>query len=457
MLATRLPSPQPGPILAILGVNLAIAGAFAAGLALPLVALALLVPLGIAVSRRPQRGILALAALLPFHGLLTIAPVPTWAKVWKEVLVVGVLAATFMAPAAARARRRPLPRWAPALGGLLVLSSVSAPGVGPVRAFWGIKIAFFFVLVAVAAWRCPLDAAERDRLVSILMVTGAVTAAYGIAQQAMGHARLHSLGYPYDVTIRFTGSFLRSFSSFNLPFPFAYFLVMVILVGLAHSLPDLARARSRLFLLSLPVLGVALVFTFVRGAWIGLAVGIAYLGFARFRVLLLGIPLVALALLFLPSELSTAALQSRSGSQRVATWKDNLSALTDHPMGLGLASSGSAAEKSQVKRSDGSVLVTDNDYYRALFELGVLGLWMLVLLLAATFSAARRASSQPASPQLGPPDRDFAVSVAATILAVAAISVVANFFDSFPLAFYFWLLVTVVETSKPVDSPVART
>lgn len=437
---------RPGQGLGVLAAaNASLVALVIAGLALPALALALVVAVAIAIVARPQRGVLLLAALVPFHGLLLIAPLPAWVTAWKEVLLLATVAATFLAPAGVRAGSRPLPRWTPALGGILGLSLASAVLVGGVQAFWGIKIAFFFVLVAVAVWRCPLDPTERDRLVTILMIDGAITAAYGIAQQFIGQDALNRLGYEYDTAIRFTGSFLRSFSSFNLPFSFGYFLMLVLLVGSAHSWAEPRRLRSRLFLLATPVLGLGLVFSFVRGAWIGLAVGIAYLGLVRFRVLLLGIPLVAVALLFLPGDLANAALQARSGGQRVEVWQANLARLTSHPIGLGVGSSGSAAEKvGKARITGGDVLITDNQYYKAVYELGVLGLWMLVLLLVGTFLSARRAARA-----LPPPDDVFALAAAAMVLAAAAASLVTSYFDTFPMEIYFWLLMAVVETSAP--------
>ncbi len=45
-----------------------------------------------------------------------------------------------------------------------------------------------------------------------------------IVQQLVGSWTLVSWGYKWNLTVRTTGPFLRSFSSFNQPFPFAYFL-----------------------------------------------------------------------------------------------------------------------------------------------------------------------------------------------------------------------------------------
>ncbi len=440
-----LASPRSAAAAGGVAVNGLVLWALVTHAALPLAGLAVLVPLALALARRPQRGLLVLAALAPFDGLLLLVPrLPPLAAGWKEALVLATLGATCVAPASARASSaRPFPGWAPAVAGMLVLGFTSALVVGGLQAAWGLKIAFFFVLVAVIVWRCPLNGSERDALVTILIVAGFVTAIYGLVQQGMGPSELNALGYEYDSTIRTTRGLLRSFSSFDNPFGFAYFLMLVVLIGVTHALDRPGRLRSRLFLLALPVFVVALASTFVRGAWVGLVVGLAYLGWARFpRLLLLGLPLALLGLLLLPTDVSSAAFSSSSGAQRVAGWQANLAEITRHPLGLGLGSSNAAAEKvADAGDARGEVYHPDNEYYRAVYELGVLGLWLTVLLLVSAFLGARTVSvTLPGDGGV------FALAVSSTVLAAGAASVVATYFDTFPNNVYFWLLLAVVAT-----------
>ena len=430
--------------VAFVAVNGVIVAALWAGAPVALGLLAVLVPLGLGLTQRPQRGLLLLAALVPFDGLLLLVPrLPPLVAGWKEALVLATLGATFVAPATARAATgRPLPGWAPAVAGMLGLGLVSAVAVGGLQAAWGLKIAFFFVLVAVVVWRCPLDGREQDALVTILMATGFVTAVYGLVQQLLGPGGLNALGYEYNSTIRTTRGLLRSFSTFDNPFAFAYFLMLVLLMGLPHALARPDRLRNRLFLLSVPVLALALAGTFVRGAWVGLVVGLAYLGWARFPRLLLGLPLVLVGLLLLPRGVSAAAFSSSSGAQRVAGWEANLSEVTRHPLGLGLGSSNAAAEKvaGTGALARDRVYHPDNEYYRAMYELGVLGLWFTVLLLISAFLSTRAVWKTASDGGV------FALAVSSTVLAGAAASVVATYFDTFPNNVYFWLLLGVVAT-----------
>lgn len=431
------------PSLVLVAANLAVVTALVAGRAPVVLALALLAPLAVAVVRRPQRGLLMLVALAPFDGLLLVVPAPSFVAGWKEFLVLATLGATFVAPAESRAPsgHRRGPPWMPAVVGLVILGLMSAVVVGGLQAVIGMKVVFFYLLVALIVWRCPLNVGERDRLVSVLMATAAITAAIGLGQQVAGVGRLNALGYEYNTVIRSTGGFLRSFSTFNQPFGFGFYLMLVLLIGIPVALSDLGRWRNRAFLAAVPFMAIALAFTFVRGAWLGAAVGLGYLGFTRYPGLLLAIPLGMVALLYLPSDVSAPALSSSSSGERVASWAERISQVTSNPLGVGLGASGSASEKvAQLQGSD-EYYQPDNHYFKIILELGVIGLWLFVLLLVSTFGTARATA-----PRLEGQDTALVDGVAATVVAAAVASIVATYFEIFPLDMLFWLLSGVVAT-----------
>ena len=433
-------------VLALLGANVLIVAAYAVGLILALAVVALLAMAAAWVVARPQRGVLVLAALVPYNGLLLIVSLPKQAAGWKEALVLLVLIASLLAPRAEP--RRPLPGWAPAIGGLLGLGLASGVAVGGLQAVVGLKVAFFYVALVVAMFRCPLTASDRDRLVTVLIVNGVVTAMVGIAQQVVGAGTLASLGYEYNTTIRTTGGFLRSFSTFNQPFGFGFFLALVMIVAIPHVLAEPRRLRSRVFLACLPLLVVALGFTFVRGAWVSLAVGVTYLGLTRYRVLLLVLPIAAVALLFLPSDVASSAFSARSSEQRVEGWSENLAQIVSHPAGVGVGASGAASEKVAVLSGETGYYQPDNHYFKMLYELGPLGLWLFVLLLAACFFSGRRIERHAAGT-----NRAMAGGVTAMVLASAAACLVATYFEIFPMDVYFWMLVGVVSTMDAQSAP----
>jgi hypothetical protein len=426
--------------LLLVGANAMLLVAAVTGFGPAVAAACLAVPLVFALAQRPQRGLIALVALAPFDGLREIIPHPPALAAWSEVLLVLILGATLLAPPEARgAPGRRLPPWALGVSALFALAVMSAVGVGSIQAVVGLKVLFFYVLAAIAVWRCPFDRRDRDHLITVLMVVGFVTSVIGIAQQFMGPDRLRDLGYEYNSTIRFTGSFMRSFSTFIQPFGFGFFVMAVLLLAVPVAFENLSRLRNRLFLFVTPVLGLAVASTIVRGAWLGLAVGVAYLGARRYRLLLLLLPVAAVLVLALPPEAASSVLSSTSSVERTSGWRDNLHQVSQNPIGVGIGATGGAAAKAaELAGREGKLYQPDNYYMKVAVELGVVGLWLFALVLASVFSLSHRQAS------VGPPeDRAFATGLSAVVLASAVASVVATFFEIFPMDLLFWLLAGV--------------
>ncbi len=435
-------------------VNVAIVVVHAAGLPAVSLALAAAAPLTLAVLHRPQRGLLVLAALAPLDGLLVILPVPTVFAAWKQVLVVLVLVATFVCPMDARGAAPALrPGWVPGLVALLGLGAASAVVVGGLQAVIGLRLTFFYAMVAWAAWRCPLNRTERDRLVTILLGTAFVAAVVGLGQQVLGPAALASLGYEYDTHIRTAGGVLRSMGTFQQSFGLGFYLMVVLLVAVPVVLAEPQRLRTRLFLLAVPVYALGLTASLVRAAWTGLAVGLVYLGYRRFPALLVLLPLAAVALVVAPADVGAAATSTKSWGQRTVAWGENLDQVVEHPLGVGIGSSGSAVSKAS-GGGDDQGFVPDNYYVKTVFDLGVVGLWLFVLLLLAVFTSLKCITKLLAGADAG-----LAMGVTAMVVAVAVASTTATYFEMFPMDLLFWLLVGVVESMRrtalaPPSAPV---
>lgn len=422
---------------------------------------ALAVPLVAALVSRPQNGLLVMAAIAPLDGLLILSPGLAVLANWKFVVVLGTIGATFLAPDARAPAGRRRPSWFPIAVSLVALCVVSALFVGGLQAINGLRLNFFYCLVAWAAWRCPLNRRELDRLVTIFMVTGFLAAVWGLVQQLLGAEYLNAIGYEYNTSIRTSAGFLRSFGTFPSPFGLGFFEMLVIVVGLPCALVDPRRLRNRLFLIAMPIYMAGLAVTVVRGAYIGVALGIAYLGWHRYRALLLLIPLGAVTVLLLPAEFGGAALSGSSSVERVDSWDRALPQVLDHPLGSGVGATGSAAAKTAVQEQLGSALAStqntdiasdhfepDSYYVKTVIELGPVGLWLFCLLLWGMFVALRTASHR-----LTGVDAAFVAGGSALVLAAAAASLVATYFEQYPMDMLFWLVVgqatAIASTSMP--------
>ena len=120
---------------------------------------ALLAALVFLVSlRRPQWGLLIVATLVPFHGLLLILPVT--ATFWKEAAVLAVVVGALLAPRE-RHRMTVLPWMRPALV-LVAVGTVSALAVLGTQAAFPVKIAFFYLLPVAVVYYHPFTRADKD-------------------------------------------------------------------------------------------------------------------------------------------------------------------------------------------------------------------------------------------------------------------------------------------------------
>jgi polysaccharide biosynthesis protein PslJ len=404
-----------------------------------------------ALRERPQRGVLVLAALAPFNGLLPLVPGGSSAAYWKEALLVLTLLATLVAPRRSlRGVDLPAPSlpWWPAIAVLTVFGSVSALVTAGLEGLLAIKITFFYLLILLVLWRAPFTARDRDHLVSIVMLLGPVTALVGLWQQFVGPAYLVSLGYTYNDQVRTAGGLLRSFSTFNQPFPFGLYVMTSLLVGGAVALAEPRRLRNALFLCAVPVMVVGMGVSIVRASYLGLIVGLLWLGVHRYRTILKALAAVVvvapIAVLLTSPRLLAPLVSSSSLDQRGAGWSSIVSDVLNHPFGLGLGASGSAAARIALAngRAEATTYQPDNYYVKMALELGPVGLWLFILVIISAAVSTLRAARV-----LRGRDGALALGVSASVVAAAAASFVATYLEIFPLDVYFWLLLGVVGCS----------
>jgi hypothetical protein len=403
-----------------------------------LILLLVTAPVLVAIAARPQRGILLIAAIIPYNGLLLILHTPRFSEGYKEALIIWTTLWALM-NTSRRQRMRPLPKYAAPLFFWFAVGVASALTVNRTQGPVGLKLMVFYPLILVPLWRCPLNARDRDRFVTVLLANGLITAIVGLWDQAVGGWHLVSLGYEWDENILTTHGWLRSISTFNQPFPFAFFLMLVLVVGAAVSLEEPRRPRSALFFVSTPVMVAALAVTFVRAAWLGLAIGFLYLAFRRYNVMLLALPFALFGLLILPAGFSSAQFESGSLNQRQDGWAQNLSRAAD-PFGNGIGSTGAAGQLTRKRLGRNLAELTyqpDNYYYKVLYELGVTGLWFFILVLVAGFLVTLPMARRPGL------DGALGYAMGAHVLGAMSAAFFATYLEIFPANLYFWMILGI--------------
>lgn len=421
------------------------------------------IPAGVVLRKlylRPQLGVLLLAAVAPFEGLLLLVDAPDLIQAWKEAVVLGTLGATFLCPQNARAQRPGrVPAWVGPVIGLLVAAGLSALRVDPAVALAGMKVDHFYLLLAFAIWRCPLSPDERDRLVTIFMVGGVLTSAIGIAQQFLGGDGLNALGYEFDTVIRTTGDLvLRSFSTFELPFPFAFYVVFVLAVATPVAFQDPTRMRNRLYLYCTPILIAGVLTAVVRAAVLAIIVAGVYHVVRNYRAALSATPLLLLVIVLAPATLLNSVLSPSSLGERVDGWSLVADTVISQPFGTGIGTTGSAAEVAmdfggEIDHTFGLTpdllpYQPDNYYVKRLLELGPIGLWLTIALLRHVIESGRETRKRAA-----PADVALIDGFIASVLGAVAAAVVATYWEIFPLDLFFWMMLGVLTSIDRAESP----
>lgn len=404
------------------------------------------------VLERPQRATLLLAAFVPFDGLLLLIEAPWFLLGWKEIVVCGAALASLIAAPGHRAGSRvPIPTWTYPVLFMVAWGLLSVAWSPPAFAVKGLEIDFFYLLVPLTLWRCPLTPRDRDHLVTILMATVIVTSAFGVVQQVVGAEALNALGYRYNDVIRTIGPDLqlRSFSTFEQPFPFAFFLAFALALTLPVALTDVRRRRNQLFLLLVPVVFAGLASAVVRASLIAVLVMVIYFAIRRYGPVLAMIPLALAALVMVPTDAWGVIGSADSLFDRTDGWTAVSENVASRPFGAGIGTTSGAAEAAV---RDGATVVEDfgfppdlqpyqpdNYYVKKILELGPIGLWLFIVVLATALASARRARDRSSGT-----DRALADGIIAAMYGQIAAGFFSSYWEIFPLDYYFWMALGVL-------------
>jgi hypothetical protein len=147
------------------------------------------------------------------------------------------------------------------------------------------------------------------------------------------------------------------------------------------------NSAPRIFLwIALFMLGVGLVMSYSRGAWLGTAVGLFYMtwsyGKLKWRLVLLVVAIVAAMVLYFWGSTADSApwyvkrtdLGRPSAQHRATAWRAGLEMMRDHPLGVGWNNAVSVYEKNYSPPENGASALTTNDYLMLGTQLGIAAL-----------------------------------------------------------------------------------
>jgi hypothetical membrane protein len=393
---------------------------------------------------------ISVAVMIPIFVLLPaikILLVP-WIGPLKDVIGLAAIAAgaTIVVQRASAGQRKPGDMWVTILVGFLMALYILNMGGGlehDLAWMHGVRLFSEPLLLLLVGLTLSNPKRTFDWAMASLIATSCFAALIGIFEQAIGHQRLHSWGFEYDIQIRFLSNFMRSFGTLDNPFGYAGFLMF----GVAAVLLWMRRGLWASIAASIIVVGVT--FSFVRSAllmgvalvalWLARTGRLVTAGFLTALVLVSGAFLVA-------SEQAMKTRTVRGGDSvyitvngRTEAWKVVFDNPWDLPLGKGVGEFGTAAERATftISRSADEARANDNididsGYFATIADVGLVGLTVLLLLNARLAILAGRAARRGSTPGW----------VVLGLLAVFLIdSITRESFSAFPTAFLGLLFV----------------
>ena len=164
-----------------------------------------------------------------------------------------------------------------------------------------------------------------------------------------------------------------------------------------RSLRSFAAIGSVILFIAAGMMGVGLIFSYSRGAWLGTAIGLLDLakvhGKFKWRSVLPGIFVAAAVAWFFwngtpdsaPWFMKRMDLGPPLAQHRVAAWKVGFEMIRDHPLGVGWNKAVETYEKNYSPPEGGAAAITTNDYLMLGTQLGLPGLVCFAAYVALCF------------------------------------------------------------------------
>jgi len=310
---------------------------------------------------------------------------------------------------------------------------------------------------------------RRDvaRLTTAIVAGGAVAGALAIILQRLPVAlmtrlltRLSVVGYPTSRVVRYledNPALARRATGTGVdPNAFAGFLMLVLVLAVGQAVASRPLVARKLSIVTVPIVGLALLLTQSRAAWLGAAVGIGMLALLRYRRLIL--PLVVLGVAAAAFGVGGGYLSRLTGGLRgqdAATqlrfreYANALQLIRDYPVfGVGFGD----APRIDLQTGVSSVYLTVAE------RAGLIGLAfflvVLVSLVARLIRGALRASADE-------PCGELTLAIAAALVAACVAATLDHYFFNlgFPhMAALFWTFAGLGEVTlrlTPLPCPAA--
>ncbi|ACB85949.1 O-antigen ligase family protein [Natranaerobius thermophilus] len=319
-------------------------------------------------------------------------------------------------------------------------------GIPPIVGIDGLRVlgqVVFWYLIVFYALKNVGDSKFLQELVTYMLIAAAIVALYGVLQYIFAFETPANWIDRDMENIR-----TRVFSTIGNPNALGAYMAMFIPVSLSLGLRRKLSLKWRIVYLAIVlVMGLTLLFTFSRGAWIGCMAGVGLLMVMKDkRFIILFMILLVLMPVVLPDTITSRLfhafspeyIERSSEAGRLFYWRQAFVRMIDNPVfGTGLGSFGDTV----AMRHDmpGAVWV-DNHYLKTGAEMGIVGLGIFLWLMASVFLKGYRNLKRLSDPY----SKELTRGILAGLFAVLIQNGTASIFEVLVVGTYFWILVGVL-------------
>lgn len=314
-----------------------------------------------------------------------------------------------------------------------------------VFAVHGLFIAFYFVVVRTINTKQKLYL-----LMLFLLISAALTSLYGIYQYYTGGTSADAW---IDKTM-FEDIRSRVGATFNNPNILGEYLIMMIPLGLAALWYRKKPFYKIVFMGMLALMGICMILTFSRGAWLGLLLALVSFFVVRDKRLFILLLVVLLIMpVVLPQSImnrftSIGNMQDTSSSYRMSILMGSLRMAQDYWVsGIGLGSQAFKAIYPKYSLAAAYALHSHNIYLQVILETGIAGALIFALLIIVFIRAML-------SQQGRAKDRFLSTLMIAACAGVGGYLVqglVENIWYNYRVLLTFWVMLALGVSALKID------
>lgn len=340
---------------------------------------------------------------------------------------------------------------------LLMGGLISVGGVASMQqaAIYVCFMFIYFMIVSLITTKGKLD-----RLIGVFVTSGTLTALYGLYQKMSGNMEVGTMDK--NLFSGIDGRITATFENSNM---LGVFLIMVFPFALSYFFRSKKIYVKLLSLISCGIMGICLIYTWSRGAWLGLILAcfIFVLLYSHYIIPIL-IPTIALGITVLwnrfggsgivtnlTDRISSILTMSDSSSvYRLGIWRGALKVAGEYWLtGIGI---GSEAFRSVYIRFAESGIETavhsHNLFLQILIETGAVGLLVFIVALFLCIRSALELVKRS--------DKDTASEKAACVAGVSALlaALLQGMTDfiwfNYRIFFVFWVVVAIMSAASRI-------